>query len=90
MRYEFLKPYEFEGKVYEVIELDLDSLKGSDMSAVKKQFTAMGHRSMAPIFDADYCALVAARASKLPIEFFNEMPAKDYVEVTATITNFFA
>lgn len=90
MKYELSKPYEFEGKVYEEIELDLESLKGSDMSAVKKQFTAMGHRSMAPVFDADYCALVAARASKLPIEFFNEMPAKDYVEVTATVTNFFA
>lgn len=90
MKYEFTQPYQFEGKVFEEIEIDLESLKGSDMSAVKRQFAAKGLRSMAPIFDADYCALVAARAAKLPIEFFDEMPAKDYIEITSSVTNFFA
>lgn len=90
MKYEFTKPYEFEGEKYEEIEIDLESLKGEDITAVKKQFHAMGHRSLTPIFDTDYCALVAARASKQKIEFFSEMPAKDYLVITAMVTDFFA
>lgn len=89
MKYTFSKPYEFEGKTYEEIELDLESFKGSDISAVKRQFTASGLRSLAPIFDSDFCAMVAARASKQPLEFFNQMPAHDYLVITATVTDFF-
>ena len=37
---EFIKPFEFEGVDYESVELDLDSLKGSDLSAAKKAMAA--------------------------------------------------
>lgn len=87
-KYTFEEPYEFEGKTYEHIEFDLKSLKGSDISAVKKQFTDEGKFSAFPTLDSDFCAYILARVSKLPIEFFTEMPAKDYCKLTQQVSNF--
>lgn len=88
MKYVFEKPYEFEGKEYESIEFDLESLKGSDISAVKKQFAAAGNFSVLPAMDSDFCALILARVTKQPLEFFTEMPAKDYCQITQQVGNF--
>lgn len=90
MKVVFSKPYEFEGKTYDNIELNLEGLKGTDISAAKRQFQSLGFRSTAPVFDSDYCALVAARASKQPIEFFNGLPAPEYLEITSVVTSFLA
>lgn len=87
-KYEFEKPYEFEGKEYESIEFDLESLKGSDISAVKKQFALEGNFSVVPAMDSDFCALLLARVTKQPLEFFMEMPAKDYNKLTQQVSNF--
>lgn len=86
--YTFQKPYEFEGETYESIEFDLDCLKGSDISAAKKTFANMGGFSPLPATDSDFCALILARLTKKPIEFFEELPAKDYCALTQLVSNF--
>ena len=88
MKYVFSKPYEFEGKTYKERDLNLESLKGSDISAVKKQFAASGNFSVLPTTDSDYCILLAARLAKQPIEFFNEMPAPDYCAIAQQVSHF--
>lgn len=88
MKHVFAKPYEFEGKTYESIEFDLDSLKGSDISAVKKQFSKEVPVSIVPTTDSDFCALILCRLTKQPLEFFLSMPAKEYCELTQTVSNF--
>lgn len=88
MEYVFDKPYEFEGKTYEKIEFDLDGLKGSDISAVKKQFAAAGNFSVIPALDSDFCAMLLARITRQPLEFFLELPAKDYNKLTQQVGNF--
>lgn len=86
--YTFTVPYEFEGKTYEKLEFDLNSLKGSDISAVKKQYAGAGNFSPVPASDSDFCAMILARLLKQPIEFFEEMPAKDYSRLTQQVSNF--
>ena len=88
MKYVFSKPYEFEGKTFNDIDLALDSLKGSDISAVKKQFAAGGNFAVFPTVDTDFCILLAARLAKQPVEFFNEMPAPDYCSIAQQVSNF--
>jgi hypothetical protein len=88
MEYVFSKPYEFEGKEYKTIEFDLDSLKGSDIAAAKKQFSNAGNYSAVPAADSEFCALILSRVTKQPLEFFTEMPAKDYCSITQTVSNF--
>lgn len=90
MVYTFKKPYEFEGKTYESIEFDLDNLKGSDVAAAKKAFTAAGGFAPVPAADSEFCALVLERvvSPKQPTEFFQGLPANEYVKLTQIISNF--
>lgn len=88
MEYVFKTPYEFDGKSYEKLEFDLEGLKGSDVAAVKKQFTNEGNFVPIPAVDNDFCARIVARAAKLPIEFFTDMPVRDYLGITQQVSNF--
>lgn len=88
MEHKFTKPYNFEGKDYESISFDLDTLKGSDMAAAKREFAAMGQFSAVPAADSEFCALILARVCKQPKEFFDNLPAKDYWALTQQVTNF--
>lgn len=87
-KYTFNKPYEFEGKTYNFVEFDLTTLKGSDISQAKKLFVAGGNYSPLPATDPDFCALILARITKQPVEFFTEMPARDYCALTQRVSNF--
>ena len=88
MLHTFSVPYEFEGETYKEIEINLDGLKGSDIAAVRKQWSAAGNFAPMATVDSDFCARIAAKATKKPIEFFEEMPAKDYCKITQEVTNF--
>lgn len=88
MKYVFAKPYTFEEKEYKEIDLDLDSLKGADIAAAKKKFTQGGNFSAVPAADSEFCAMLGAQVAKLPIEFFQGLPAKEYVKLTQEISNF--
>lgn len=86
--YVFSTPYEFEGTEYKSIEVDLKSLKGSDITAAKRQFTNAGNYVGVPAVDPEFCAYILAKATKKPLEFFNEMPANDYYKITQMVCNF--
>lgn len=88
MKHVFTKPYEFEGKTYESLEFDLDSLKGSDFSAAKKELAASGIYSPIPSTDCDYCVILLARLTKQPVEFFSGLPIRDYCALTQKVSNF--
>ena len=88
MEYTFLAPYEFEGNEYKSIELNVEGVKGSDIAAVKKQWTVAGYQAPVPALDSEFCAMSAARVSKQPLEFFESLPSKDYVGLTLRISNF--
>lgn len=88
MIHKFLKPFEFEGQTYESIEFDLESLKGSDISAAKKSFNARGGYSPIPATDSDFCALLLERLTKKPLDFFEALPANEYCSLTQKVSNF--
>lgn len=88
MKHVFAHPYVFEGTEYKELEIDLDSLKGTDIAAAKKQFTSAGNFAAVPAADSEFCAMIAARVAKQPIEFFTSMPAKEYCKITQSISNF--
>ena len=88
MKHIFAKAYEFEGKTYDGIDFDLTGLKGSDISAAKKEFAAMGNYSPLPSTDSDFCALLLCRITKQPLEFFLELPAPEYCALTQKVSNF--
>lgn len=88
MKHKFSSPVNFEGTDFTELDLDLESLKGSDISAAKKEWAAAGNFSPVPSSDLDFCAIVAARASKQPLEMIEDLPAKEYTKLCQAVSNF--
>ncbi|MBS7328953.1 MAG: phage tail assembly protein [Oxalobacter sp.] len=89
-KYTFSKPYTFEGKEYKELEFDLEELKGSDISAAKKEMNGEGIFTPVMATDCDFCAILLARLIKQPREFFSAMPAKDFERLTRLVSGFLA
>lgn len=84
------KPYVFEGQTYESIDLGgLDNLTGEDMIAANNIMNKSGSFSAMPEMSLEYSFIIAARATKLPIEFFKGLHPKDAIKVKNRVTNFF-
>ena len=88
MKYILSKEYEFEGQKYTEIELNLDVLTGKDVSAVKREWARAGNISPLVAVDTDFCVYLAAKAAKPPIEFMENLPAKDYCAIGQEVSNF--
>ena len=88
MKITLSKPYSFEGQEYTEIELNLDSLVGRDVAAAKREWSRQGNISPLIAADVEFCAYLAAKAADKPIEFMENLPAKDYCLVSQAVTNF--
>lgn len=80
------KPFEWCGKTYETIHMDFAALTGVDLEAIDEE---LGPR--APIFqyaDRQYLRILAAKASKVPSDAIQHLPAIDYLAVTGAARAF--
>ena len=81
----FNKPYTFEGETYDKIDLSgLDNLTAADMIAANKILDRTGSFTFLPEM-----SFIAAKATKLPVEFFNGLHPKEAVKVKNRVTAFF-
>ena len=84
------KPYKFEGKEYTEIDLSgLEDLSAADMIAVNKYMdrTATGIQVM-PEVSLEYACVFARKATKLPVEFFTNLPPKQAIKVKNRVMGF--
>lgn len=84
------RPYEFEHKVYTEIDLTgMEELTGTDMIAINKimQRTARDMGFM-PEVSIEYACHFAARAAKLPVEFFFQLPPSVLMKVKNRVMGF--
>lgn len=85
------KPYVFEGRTYE--ELDLSGLENStagDLAQAAK-ITSKKHRGLNPAtleMATEYAATIGHLMTKLPLEFFERMPAKDAIALKGLVVGF--
>lgn len=87
----FNRPYSFEGKDYDEIDLSgLESLTANDMIAVSRLsgVKAPGTFDPMPEVSINYLLAVAARAAKQPVEFFNGLPLKEALKVKNMVMGF--
>ncbi|MGL5435994.1 MAG: phage tail assembly protein [Lachnospiraceae bacterium] len=86
----FAKPFVFEGKSYEKIDLSgLEDLAARDMIAVNKIMERSGTINMLPEMSLEYACLISGKATKLPVEFFQALPPKEAIKVKNKVTSFF-
>ena len=86
----FKKPYRFEGKEYTELDLSgLDDLTGADMIAVNKIMQrSSGGIDVMPEVSVEYAFYFAARATKLPVEFFTNLPPRESMKVKNRVMGF--
>ncbi|MCX4294370.1 MAG: phage tail assembly protein [Prevotella sp.] len=86
----FTRPYVFEGKTYNSINLEgLETLTSKDMREAESWLTKKGIVSAAPEMSMEYACFIASRATDLPIEFFERLHPKNAIKVKNRVTNFF-
>ncbi len=84
------KPYRFDGKEYTEIDLSgLEELTAADMIALENQYDRKSPGiNVMPEVKVGYAVMMAARAAKLPVEFFNGLPPKDAMKVKNRVMGF--
>ena len=86
----FRKPYLFEGKEYTEIDLSgMENLTGDDMVAINRYMARSSSGSAAvPEVSVEYACYFANRATKLPVEFFTGLPAREVLKVKNRVLGF--
>ena len=84
------KPYRFEGKEYTEIDLTgLEELTAADMIAIESRYDRGNPGiNVMPEVKVGYAMMMAARAAKLPVEFFNGLPPREATKVKNRIMGF--
>lgn len=85
----FSKPYVFEGQEYTEVDLSaMEDTTAEDLSVVGKILSKLGTVSPMPEMTMDFSQFMAARVTKLPIEFFKRMPAREAIKLKNAVTGF--
>jgi len=90
MYVEFSKPYMFEDVEYKGIDLSpMLDMSARDMVAAQKQLERGGTISALPEMTMEYAVIFAARATKMPMEFYYDLPPREAMKVKNKVTGFF-
>lgn len=89
LKIDFKKPYTFEGKTYDGIDLSpLEDMTGSDFIRIEKEVRQLGINNLNPETTAEGAYTYAARAAGVPFEFFRKLPLKEARKTKAVVVNF--
>lgn len=85
----FNKQYVFEGQNYDSIDLsNIESLSTNDLINADKAYLSTGNISPTAEMTLAYACIIAAKVTQKPIEFFNQLPAKEGMKVKTAVVNF--
>ena len=85
----FQRPYTFAGQTYESVDLSgLRKLRAKDLIEASREMENGGTRSFTPEMTIENACILAAKAAKKPVEFFQWMPLADAVQLKNIVVNF--
>lgn len=93
--YTFKKSVNFEGKAYDKIEYDFEVMTGGELMALKNEYQKLNAKDLSNksvltlTLDSDFINFALAKQTKLPIEFFLALPAKDFIALQSEVMSFF-
>lgn len=93
---ELSKPYDFEGKTYEKIEILTDGMTGQDLIELQRKYKKISSKkemltasSLSLLTsNTDFNLFVLSELSGQPIEFFTGLPCADMMSAIAEIQAF--
>lgn len=84
------KEYPFEEKTISKLNfLGLETMTANDMINANKVLVKSGSIVAVPELDLEYALIIAANATKVPIEFFKRLTPRDAIRVKNKVTSFF-
>ena len=86
----FKKPFEYNGQMYDKLTFRFDDLTGEDSLAVEAELQAKGIMLIAPTFNGEYLARIAARAcvENIGVDGFKRMRIVDFERIRSRTRNF--
>ena len=85
----FKKPYKFEGREYTEVDLSaMEDMTAADLCAVAKLSGRDTGITPIPEMTIPYAIHMAARASKLTVEFFRGLPAQETMKLKNLVSGF--
>lgn len=83
------KEYEFEGKKFKEINLSgLEDLNARDLTKAEKIFASGGNIAPVNEMAIGYICIIAAEVTDKPIDFYENMKAKDIISIKNIIADF--
>ena len=85
----FARPYKFEGQAHTEVDLSgLEDTSATDLMAVNKILSRKGTVSAMPEMSLDFAIYMAARVTKMPVEFFMGLPSRETVKLKNIVVGF--
>ena len=89
MKFVFAEPYEFEGKTYKELDVDLKKIDGSVIFAAEREMRDSGSLTPLTTFNFRFACLVLGQICAQPDEFFMKMPGPVLITIANYVLNFF-
>ena len=85
----FKKPYSFEGETYTEVDLSgLEDLSAADLCKVGKMVKKIDGVDPIAEMSLPYAIFMAARVTGKPLEFFQQLPAREAVKLKNLVVGF--
>lgn len=89
LKIDFKKPYTFEGKVYNGIDLSgMEDMTGEEFRFIEKSLRLNKNMELNPETTTEGAFLYASKATDLPVEFFCALPLKEVVKIKRILIDF--
>ena len=83
------KPYSFEGETYTEVDLSgLEDLSAADLCKVGKMVKKIDGVDPIAEMSLPYAIFMAARVTGKPLEFFQQLPAREAIKLKNLVTGF--
>ncbi len=86
----FKTPFEYEGKKYKTICFNFNKMTGQDFISVENEMMNKNEYALDPILSRSYLSKLASKASGIPSDIIEAMPARDFKKITDAARNFLA
>ncbi len=83
------KVVDFEGKTYDKLVMNFDSITGRDIKEAKRFFDRVDRPPVSVLsMDIEFGAYIAAKAAKVPAELLDYLAGGDYMAIGQIAINF--
>ena len=86
--YTLKNPIEFDGELVSELNLNLEALMASDIDKAEQIFNAKKYKAPVMEMSKKYNIIVAHLSCDYPIEFFDQLSARDYQQIYLKVMGF--